>query len=114
MLVRVGGFVVPGVAVPVGWTVSSLRVALARGAGSVLVCVALRPDVGVATIIHGVWVGDTSVMLPSRGVAVTAMIHGVWVGRASATLSGPGVAVTTMIQGVCVGGAAVGSGSRCR
>jgi hypothetical protein len=66
----------------------------------VLVGLALRSDVGVATTIHGVWVGGTSATLPVPGVAVATMIRGVWVGCASATLSFPGVAVTTMIHGV--------------
>jgi hypothetical protein len=74
--------------------------AVALGVASVLVGLALRSDVGVATTIHGVWVGSTSATCCLPGVAVATMIRAVWVGCASAMLPGPGVAVTTMIHGV--------------
>jgi hypothetical protein len=74
--------------------------AVARGVASVLVGLAPRSDVGVATTIHGVWVGSTSATCALPGVAVATMILAVWVGCAFATLSRPGVAVTTMIHGV--------------
>ena len=80
----------PGVSVGVGDSgmfVGSTVVPGAAVAPSVGIDVACAVRVGVATMIHGVWVGCT------------------W-----ATLPGPGVAVTMMIQGVCVGGGAVDSG----
>lgn len=77
--------------------------AVGVGGSSVAVGAAAVPGLAVVPLV-GVAVA------PLGRVGVATMIHGVWVGCTLATLSGPGVAVTTTIHGVCVGRGSVGSG----